>query len=114
MKLIAMPKIILMALVFVGVGLVPYAQADEGLDPARKQELQYLLTQDCGSCHGLTRKGGLGSPLLPENLEIYTDADLYDVIMKGRPETAMPPWAPLLSPADTNWLIKLLRTGDKS
>jgi mono/diheme cytochrome c family protein len=32
------------------------------LDTARQAELLHLLKHDCGSCHGMTRKGGLGPP----------------------------------------------------
>ena len=31
--------------------------------PERAEKLEHILIQDCGSCHGLTMKGGLGSPL---------------------------------------------------
>jgi len=42
--------------------------AAAGIDPVRQTELLYLLKHDCGSCHGMTRKGGLGPALLPANL----------------------------------------------
>ena len=35
---------------------------------ARQNELQYFIKHDCGSCHGMTLKGGLGPALLPETL----------------------------------------------
>ena len=34
----------------------------------RQQTLKDMLKNDCGSCHGLTLKGGLGSALTPEAL----------------------------------------------
>ena len=37
--------------------------------PERQKELVRLVRQDCGSCHGMTLAGGLGSPLLPANLK---------------------------------------------
>ncbi len=37
-------------------------------DALRQKELVRLVRQDCGSCHGMTLRGGLGPPLLPENL----------------------------------------------
>jgi mono/diheme cytochrome c family protein len=37
-------------------------------DAARQKELVRLVRQDCGSCHGMTLRGGLGPALLPENL----------------------------------------------
>jgi len=38
----------------------------EEISAERQTELLYLLKQDCGSCHGMTLQGGLGSSLLPE------------------------------------------------
>ncbi|WP_019646522.1 c-type cytochrome [Novispirillum itersonii] len=79
------------------------------LPPARKAELAALLTQDCGSCHGLTRHGGLGSPLTAEALRGQDDAVLATIIRDGLPGKPMPPWGPLLSGQDIDWLIHLLR-----
>ena len=80
-------------------------------DAERKEELRYLLEQDCGSCHGLTRKGGLGSPLLPENVAETSDEVLLEVILEGIPGTPMPPWKYLISKEDAVWLIELIRKG---
>ena len=46
----------------------PLAAAAIEPPPARQAELLHLLRHDCGSCHGLTLKGGLGPPLLPATL----------------------------------------------
>jgi len=35
----------------------------------RQQALRDLLKQDCGACHGLTLKGGMGPALLPAQIE---------------------------------------------
>ncbi len=78
---------------------------------ARQQELTHLLKQDCGSCHGMTLKGGLGSALTPEALLGKPDELLYSTIMLGRPGTPMPPWQGILTPEDTQWLLSLLRNG---
>ncbi len=79
-------------------------------DPKRQQELRSLLKNDCGACHGLTRKGGLGPPLLPESLSGKSDAMLLQTIQEGRPGTAMPPWKPFIDADETVWLIdNLLR-----
>lgn len=75
----------------------------------RQQALRDLLTQDCGACHGLTLKGGIGPALLPENLAGKTDALLVDTILDGRKGTAMPPWRPFMSPDEALWLVKSLR-----
>ncbi len=75
----------------------------------RQTELANLLKQDCGSCHGLRFKGGLGPALLPENLSGKSDAALVDTILNGRPGTAMPPWRDFLSAAEASWLLQQLR-----
>jgi len=79
---------------------------------ARQAELMHLLKHDCGSCHGMTRKGGLGPALLPETLAMKTDEQLVLTVLDGRPGTPMPPWRGLLSAAEAAWLIDALRAGD--
>ncbi|MFN2309356.1 MAG: cytochrome c [Gammaproteobacteria bacterium] len=82
------------------------------IEPARQAELRYLLKQDCGSCHGMTLKGGLGPPLRPADLVGKPDALLMISILDGRPGTAMPPWRGLLSEAEAQWLVETLRRGE--
>ena len=79
--------------------------------PARQTELDYMLRQDCGSCHGMTFKGGLGSPLLPEHLEGKAEDALADVVLDGIPGTPMPPWRSLLTESEARWMIMRLRQG---
>src|SRR5690242_653236 len=79
--------------------------------PARQTELLHLLKQDCGSCHGLTMKGGLGPPLLPERLVERSDEILVEAIVDGRPGTAMPPWRFEVTPDEAEWLVQELRRG---
>jgi len=62
------------------------------LTSVRQQELLNMLKHDCGSCHGLPPKGGLGPSLMPEALAGKSDALLADAIQNGRAGTAMPPW----------------------
>lgn len=81
------------------------------IEPARQAQLKHLLIQDCGSCHGMTLKGGLGPALLPANLAGKPDNVLVTVILDGRTGTAMPPWSGLLSEEEVVWLIELLRQG---
>ncbi len=83
-------------------------------DAARQRELIYLLQQDCGSCHGLTRRGGLGPALLPPNLAGKPAPFLVQTILDGRPGTAMPPWRPLISEADAAWLVEQLLSGEET
>ena len=77
----------------------------------RQQQLLHLLKQDCGSCHGMTLKGGLGSALLPENLHDKPDEMLTLTILEGRPGTPMPPWKSLLSYDDAAFIVEQLRKG---
>ncbi len=86
-----------------------WAAADNSISPSRQQYLNNLLIQDCGSCHGLTMKGGLGPALLPTSLKGKPAAFITATILDGRPGTAMPAWRPLLSDEEAAWLtIKLL------
>jgi cytochrome c55X len=72
----------------------------------RQQEILNMLKHDCGSCHGLTLKGGLGSSLLAEALINKTDAFLVQTIREGRKGTAMPPWKPFMTEKETLWLVQ--------
>lgn len=67
-----------------------------------------MVIQDCGSCHGLTRKGGLGTAITPEALAGTTRDGLALIILDGVPGTAMPPWRPLISEADAAWIADYL------
>ncbi len=79
--------------------------------PTRRAELLNLLEQDCGACHGLTRKGGLGPSLLPEALAGQSDEALLATILDGRPGTPMGPWRPMLTEEEARWLVEQLRKG---
>lgn len=81
---------------------------------ARQLELRHLLVQDCGSCHGMTLKGGLGPTLLPSALEGKPDELLVNTILFGRPGTPMPPWEPMLTHEEAVWLVEQLRAGVKN
>ncbi len=91
--------------------LLPAAAMADAPDPARQQELLHLLRHDCGSCHGLTMKGGLGPPLVPDALAGKDDAMLIEAILDGRPGTPMPPWRTQLRPHEAGWLLQALRAG---
>ncbi|WP_297528211.1 c-type cytochrome [Thiohalobacter sp.] len=81
-------------------------------DAARQAALRTLVAQDCGSCHGLTLKGGLGPALTPDALAGKPDTLLLSTVLDGRPGTAMPPWRPFLSEAEARWIIDQLRAGE--
>ena len=92
---------VLMALSFSVFAEEPGAQ--------RQAELRNLLEQDCGSCHGMTRKGGLGPALTAEALKDKPIELLSITISEGRPGTPMPPWKFLLSQSDIDWLAQTLK-----
>jgi len=83
--------------------------ANAAPSPERQAELRSLLTQDCGSCHGLTLAGGLGPSLQRQALEDKPAEYLAATILFGRPGTAMPPWRPFLSDTEAAWLASLLK-----
>ncbi|ADZ69007.1 c-type cytochrome [Polymorphum gilvum] len=88
--------------------------AADGLTADHARRLEHLVVQDCGSCHGLTRKGGLGSPLTAEALAHFEPEGIAMVILDGVPGTAMPPWRPLLSDEEALWIAEyLLKDDDK-
>ena len=87
------------------------AHAVEPPAAARASEIVGIVTQDCGSCHGLTLKGGLGPALLPETLADKPAALLSATIINGRPGTAMPPWRPFFSDAEVDWIVEQLKAG---
>lgn len=78
------------------------------IPPTRQGELLHMLTQDCGSCHGLTLKGGLGSPITPSDLAGRDAEGLTEIILDGIPGTAMPPWRPLISEPEARWIAEYL------
>ncbi len=87
------------------------AAADPQPDVQRQRELVRLVRQDCGSCHGMTLKGGLGPALLPEALRDKPLEALRYTILLGRPGTAMPAWKTILSEAEADWIARRLVEG---
>lgn len=96
-------------LLVAGAGLAP--AGEPAADPARRSSLLHMVRQDCGSCHGLTLKGGLGPPLLPATLKDKDRAGLAYTILYGRPGTAMPPWKDFLSEPEAHWIVDQLMKG---
>ena len=84
------------------------SNAEDTIANDRQQELRNLLIQDCGSCHGLTMKGGLGPALLPSTLKGKSAEFITSTILDGRPGTAMPGWRPLLSVSEARWMTDQL------
>src|SRR6266581_725580 len=90
-------------------------RADEG--PVREGEGRYATT--CASCHGAT--GGGDGPLAAtlsvrppalRDLAVqgrFTDGELEQLILQGRPGTAMPGFARTLDPGDAARIVAFLR-----
>lgn len=85
------------------------AAATDKPTPQRQQTLLHLLKQDCGSCHGMSMKGGLGSPLTAASLADKPDDSLVATILYGRPGTAMPPWQAFMTEQEAQWLVEILK-----
>lgn len=75
------------------------------------KRLEHMVQQDCGSCHGLTMKGGLGRPLTREALDGIDPQAIAAIILDGVPGTAMPPWRPLLREDEALWIANYLKKG---
>jgi cytochrome c55X len=87
---------------------------DNSLTNERQSELTHIVKQDCGSCHGMTLKGGLGPALLVENLQNKPVLFIQNTILYGRPGTAMPPWKTLLTEQEALWIAEQLKLGNIS
>jgi len=94
-----------------GTGLLATAFTTAHAADINSAELIRLVRQDCGSCHGMTLQGGLGTPLTPEALAGKPAETLAATILYGRLGTAMPPWKTLLSEAEANWIVERLMEG---
>ncbi len=91
----------------VAIGAIIAAQPDA----ARRAELIDLLKQDCGACHGMRLKGGLGPALTPDAIGRLSIETISATILHGRPGTPMPPWQPFMSQDEAVWLAGQLKAG---
>jgi cytochrome c55X len=98
-------------LLLLALSPLPVAANATELSTDKKDELINLLRQDCGSCHGMTLKGGLGPSLLPERIGALPPDFLIDTVLEGRKGTAMPPWKNMLSREEVSWMVKQLQKG---
>jgi cytochrome c55X len=83
----------------------------ETVPPGRQAALERLVLQDCGSCHGMSLEGGLGSDLTPETLAGRDAHEIARIVLDGVPGTPMPPWRPLLTEAEAAWIADYLIQG---
>lgn len=96
------------AILTFGLAVAPAAASERPLDP---EKLGHLVRQDCGGCHGLTLKGGLGKPLTAEHLEQWSRDQLAFIILNGVPGTPMPGWRALMSEDEARWIADVLKRG---
>lgn len=105
----------LLAISMLALTLATAVEADSStpgkITPVRERELAHFVRHDCGSCHGLTLRGGLGPPLTPEALRGKPVEYIKAMILDSRPGTAMPPWRPLLPEAEAAWIAENLLLG---
>ena len=98
-------------LIFANALALPFVSHAAPPLPERQRELIHLVRQDCGSCHGMTLKGGLGPSLLPDALGDKPPEALVATIYSGRPGTPMPPWHRFLSEDEARWVVEQLLNG---
>ena len=92
--------------------LLSWVNAVADVSRERQVQLLYLLKHDCGSCHGMTLKGGLGPPLLPDAIANKSGELLVNTILDGRAGTPMGPWGRFISEQEARWLVERLRRGE--
>lgn len=80
-------------------------------DSDRQKAISHIVVQDCGSCHGLQFKGGLGPSLLPEDLAGKPKEYLFVTIKYGRDGSAMPPWSRFFNDEEIHWMVDQLQKG---
>lgn len=100
--------LLLSSVVAAGIATISSAFA---VDDTHARKLTHLVRQDCGSCHGMTLKGGLGGPLLPENLADLENESIASIILHGVPGKPMPPWQGQLTQEEALWIAEKLKTG---
>lgn len=93
------------------VALAAGAAWAEAPPPQRIEALKHMVRQDCGSCHGMQLRGGLGPALTPETLKDKPVESLVSTIIHGRPGTPMPPWNTFLSESEAAWIVNSLQQG---
>jgi len=101
-------KAVLAALAILASGAT--VAADAPPEP-RRSEIVNMVRQDCGSCHGLTMKGGLGPPLVPQAVAQKDPELMRAIILNGLRGTPMPPWRPFLSDDEAMFVVQLLKKG---
>lgn len=111
LRVSALSSALAAALLLTGPGVARAEVDSEAPAPARRAALVRMVRQDCGSCHGMTFKGGLGPALTPEALAGKSVESLAATVFYGRKGTPMPPWSSMLSEAEATWVVRQLMQG---
>lgn len=96
----------------VGLGAALGVAASGGISPEHAARLEHLVRQDCGACHGMRLKGGLGPAIDGDALAGRDPADIARVILDGVPGTPMPPWRPLMTEEEARWIAEYLLSAE--
>ena len=104
-------KLLLVAIMLLTVTTAYTAEGSQNISAQRQAELHNLLLQDCGSCHGMTMKGGLGPALTADVLKNKSRQMIELTILRGRPGTPMPPWDRILTKEEVRWIVDKLYSG---
>ncbi len=70
-----------------------------------------LYTGKCAGCHGDKRQGvsGFAPELTPDSLERLNHTEIQDILLNGKPGTAMPPFEAMLSQEEIDALVRLIK-----
>ncbi len=77
---------------------------------AEQSSADKLYKDNCQSCHGIGRLGGMGPALFPENLSRLRKNKAVNVIENGRAATQMPAFSQTLSKAEISRLVDYIYT----
>ncbi len=106
-------RLLFIAMMSISFASGAVAEGSDNISEQRQVELHNLLLQDCGSCHGMTMKGGLGPALTAEALKNRPRQVIEATISDGRSGTPMPPWNTILTKDEIRWIVDTLYTGIK-
>ena len=99
----------LVSLLFLALALGPAASAATAAQQAlRASNADRLYRENCASCHGADRLGGIGPALLPGNLKRLRPNRAAAAITNGLPATQMPAFGDRLAPDQVDQLVKLI------
>ncbi len=72
-------------------------------------DVEKMFEKECQGCHGPNHEGGVGADLRPDKLEKKNAYTMAEVILNGRPGTAMPPFANKMTKADAQKMVDYLQ-----